>query len=64
MDQNNYDARTLKAEFERLIADDTSSELDIEKVFDARIRARFGRFISETILAERQTARHDAKLNP
>ena len=36
---------------------------DIEKLFDEKVRSRFGKFISQTILAERRRAFLSANAN-
>lgn len=52
------DKRRLVEELERLKADQSRAEPDIEKIFDHAIRWRFGTFISQAIAATNIKARH------
>jgi hypothetical protein len=57
MTQDDRDLRkSLQKELERLLTNGATPENDIEKLFDERVRSRFGRYISQTILAERRRA--------
>jgi hypothetical protein len=52
------DKRWLVEELERLKADQSRAEPDIEKIFDQAIRWRFGTFISQAIAVTNIKARH------
>jgi hypothetical protein len=57
MDFDDNDRAKLIEEFRRLTANQTSSEIDIDRLFDQAVRWRFGTLISQAIVASNARAR-------
>jgi hypothetical protein len=57
MDFDDNDRAKLIEEFRRLTANQTRSEIDIDRLFDQAVRWRFGTFISQAIAASNARAR-------
>jgi len=58
MNADDQDRQQLIEEFERLKEGRSSSQPDIEKLFDQAVRWRFGTFISQAIASANVRTRH------